>query len=139
LNDLKTEISSAKLLKEKLDIPKEQLMDVKLGDALKVGNKFSYIYDFGTPTEIDLKVIDKRKGTGFRILARNLPIEFKCSVCGKKAKWVCPYCLFEGEDCYFCDECTKEHECYEDGLLPIVNSPRCGVCGYEGSLKYEDI
>jgi len=139
LNDLKMEIKFTKILKENIDIPKEESMDVKLGNILKVGDKFTYIYDFGTPTEIDLKVIDERKGIGFRILARNLPIEFKCKICGKKAEWICPIC-FET----FCDECAEKHA-EEEGydadelFLPIVNSPRCGVCGYVGSEKYGDI
>jgi len=73
-----------------------------------------------------------------KILARNEPPEMICG-CGEEAKWVCPICVLEntGEDCYFCDECTKGHECGEEMLLPVVNSPRCGVCGYEGGI-YED-
>ena len=25
------------------------------------------------------------------------------------------------------------HDCDEDHRLPVVNSPRCGVCGYTGT------
>ncbi len=114
-------------------------MRTKLKNALKVGDEFFYIYDFGDSTEITLKVIDQRKGPGFRILMRNLPIEFKCKICGKKANLVCPYCYET-----FCDKCAEQHAAEEgendiDFMLPIVNSPRCGVCGYEGSEKYGDI
>jgi len=31
-----------------------------------------------------------------------------------------------------CEGCAGEHECGEEMLLPVVNSPRVGMCGYEG-------
>jgi hypothetical protein len=37
------------------------------------------------------------------------------------------------EDAFLCDECAKGVE-DEAALLPIVNSPRCGVCGYDGEM-----
>lgn len=117
-------------------------MDTPLNRILNPGMEFYHIYDFGTPTELRLKVISGRKGEigeeKVRILARNDPLDKRCS-CGKKANWVCTVCIMESMgDCYFCDECAEEHECGEDMLLPVVNSPRCGVCGYEGSDKYGD-
>ena len=33
-------------------------------------------------------------------------------------------------DSLFCDECLVGDE--EEGYLPVVNSPRTGVCGYCG-------
>ncbi len=39
--------------------------------------------------------------------------------------------------CYSCDQCIEEYE-GEYGSLPIVNSPRMGVCGYNGpTAEYE--
>jgi len=118
-------------------------MHFKLSKVLNPGMKFHYTYDFGSSTELKLKVISERKGKAIkekvRILARNDPPEINCS-CGEDAKWVCTVCIEEnlGEDCYFCDECAEKHECGEEMLLPVVNSPRMGVCGYEGSYKYTD-
>ena len=121
--------------------PAAKDMNVPLNEVLNPGMKFYHIYDFGTSTELRLRVIGERMGKvgkdRVRILARNEPPDIRCS-CGEKAKWVCPICLVENENCYFCDECAKEHECGEDILLPVVNSPRCGVCGYEGG-KYDQI
>ena len=37
----------------------------------------------------------------------------------------------EGEG-WVCDECAPKHKCGEDMLLPVVNSPRVGMCGYTG-------
>ena len=116
-------------------------MYFKLNRVLSVGTEFHHIYDFGTSTELKLKVLSERMGRmgreKVRILARNEPPDIRCS-CGEKAKWVCPICIVEnlGEDYYFCDDCAEGHECGEDVLLPIVNSPRMGVCGYEGG-KYD--
>jgi len=119
--------------------PTAKDMNVPLNEVLNPEMEFYHIYDFGTSTELRLKVVSERMGKAekkVRILARNDPPDIRCD-CGEKAKWVCPICLVEGEEnCYFCDECAREHECGEDVLLPVVNSPRCGVCGYEGG-KYD--
>ena len=112
----------------------EKGMHFRLNRVLSLGTEFYHIYDFGTPTELRLKVMGERMGTlkeKVRILARNEPLNTICK-CGEKAKWICPICIVEMESCYFCDECAREHECGEEMLLPVVNSPRCGVCGYEG-------
>jgi|Deesub1362B_J571_1020462.scaffolds.fasta_scaffold00281_4 hypothetical protein len=117
----------------------ERGMYFKLGRVLNPRMEFYHIYDFGTSTELRLRVVSERTGKidkKVRILARNEPPDIRCG-CGEKAKWICPICLVEiEENFYFCDECAKEHECGEDMLLPVVNSPRCGVCGYEGG-KYD--
>ncbi len=115
----------------------DKSMDVKIADVLDAGTKFSYEYDFGTTTEIDLEIISVREGNinnGLLILARNLPPEIKCSVCGKDATDVCSMCIEEEgpENAFFCKKHGKEHECGEDMLLPVTNSPRMGMCGYTG-------
>jgi len=114
-------------------------MHFKLSRVLSVGMEFYYIYDFGDSTELRLRIIGERMGRKgkekVRILARNDPPDIRCN-CGEKAKWVCPICLVEMENCYFCEKCVRDHKCSEEMLLPVVNSPRCGVCGYEGG-KYD--
>lgn len=40
-------------------------------------------------------------------------------------------CIYEGKG-WLCDKCGRIHECGEDMLLPVVNSPRVGMCGYTG-------
>ncbi|MDI6903856.1 MAG: hypothetical protein QMC77_09015, partial [Methanocellales archaeon] len=54
-----------------------------------------------------------------------------CESCGKTATRVCTQCVWSGEG-WLCDECAGKHECGEDMLLPVVNSPRVGMCGYTG-------
>ena len=112
---------------------------IALSKLLSPGIEFYHVYDFGSSTELRLKVISERKGKAgkdkVRILARNEMPAIRCE-CGKTAKWICTECMWEGEG-WLCDDCTKEHECGEEMLLPVVNSPRVGVCGYEGG-KYGD-
>ncbi|SFN05355.1 IS1096 element passenger TnpR family protein [Thermodesulforhabdus norvegica] len=120
--------------------PTAKDMNVPVNKVLNPGMEFYHIYDFGSSTELRLKVLGERKGKAkekVRILARNNPPEKACG-CGEKAKWVCTQCFVDnlGENCYFCEKCAKEHECGEEMLLPVVNSPRSGVCGFEGG-KYD--
>jgi Plasmid pRiA4b ORF-3-like protein len=110
-------------------------MQVKLEEVLTPGQTGSYEYDFGSTTELLVKVISAHevdiKGKPIQILARNsLPIE-PCDICGKPATTFCTQCIYEDKGC-LCDACAKSHECDKEMLLPMVNSPRAGVCGYTG-------
>jgi hypothetical protein len=97
------------------------------------GVSFSYEYDFGSTTHLTLRVVDWRTGSvpkePVRILARNEPPVWRCTVCGEPARWICSFCHDDPEP-FYCEEHGAEHECGEDGLLPVVDSPRMGVCGY---------
>ena len=110
-------------------------MGVPLGRILSSRTKFSYEYDFGSTTELALKVVSaqsvERAGKSIRILARNNPPKITCDVCGEDATAVCVECSYSGEG-WLCKKCAKKHKCGEDMLLPVVNSPRVGVCGYTG-------
>jgi hypothetical protein len=44
---------------------------------------------------------------------------------------VCAQCLYESKG-FCCGAHAPDHDCGEDMLLPVVNSPRMGVCGYSG-------
>jgi len=116
-------------------VPGGRDMDIALSKVLSLGLKFNYEYDFGTTTELALKVMAEREGkiTGepIQLLARNEPPLITCDVCGKIATQVCSQCIWDNEG-WLCDECGREHECGEDMLLPVVNSPRVGMCGYTG-------
>lgn len=129
-------------------------MDVMLEEVLKVGEKFSYIYDFGSSTHLTLRVVAEREGTlpaqllgeeelteeetdefadqlEIIVMARNEPPALLCHVCGKPATHV----QTESDaldEAGLCDEHVQEYE-EPDLLLPVVNSPRVGVCGYTGS------
>lgn len=113
-------------------------MNVALGDVLSSGIKFHHEYDFGTTTELMMRVLSVGEGEGsgkhIRLLSRNDPPLIPCESCGKTATKVCRECIWSGEG-WLCDECIKKHECGEDMLLPVVNSPRVGECGYTGERE----
>ena len=113
----------------------DESMNVSLNNILVPKMKFYYEYDFGTTTELALKVASEYegfiKGKDIQLLARNEPPAIMCDSCGKIATQVCTDCVYDGEG-WLCDECASKHECGEEMLLPVVNSPRVGMCGYSG-------
>jgi hypothetical protein len=113
----------------------DKSMSVQAGRLLSPGMQFFHEYDYGTTTELRLKVLEDRegeaKGKSIQVLARNEPPLISCEKCGKPATDVCSQCIDEGEG-WLCDACSEEHECGEEMLLPVVNSPRVGMCAYTG-------
>ena len=115
----------------------EKSMDIPLRKVLIPGVEFLHQYDFGTTTQLDMKCISERQGKvkgRVEILARNDMPEILCDECGEPAKEICTECVWEGEG-LLCESCAEEHECDEEMLLPVVNSPRMGECGYTGPAE----
>jgi hypothetical protein len=117
----------------------ERSMSTKVSQVLtSPGQRLSYEYDFGSTTELTLRFISARTGiigrSAARLLARNEPPVWKCAACDALATLVCPFCM--GEDNPFvCARHAREHTCADDeSFLPVVNSPRMGVCGYTGEV-----
>lgn len=110
-------------------------MDTEVEKVLAPRKRFYHEYDFGSTTELTLKVLSVRQGLVGKkqvlMLARNEPPHIPCGVCKKPATQVCNWCGGT-EESWLCDECARHHDCGEEGLLPVVNSPRVGVCGYTG-------
>lgn len=132
--------------------PPSKSMVIQLKKVLSVGMQISYEYDFGSTTELLITVkghrTGKKKKEPITILSRNNPPEIICSICNNNtADWVNPEGFYD-ETPFWCNECIEKRECEEedeeddyfeeDFFLPICNSPRMGVCGYEGSIKYPD-
>lgn len=101
------------------------------------GEKLTHEYDFGDTTELVITVgeaVAAGKLPGrekIKLIARNKPPAHTCDTCGKPAAHICPVCAYDGEG-WLCEACAESHECDEGMLLPVTNSPRCGVCGYAG-------
>jgi hypothetical protein len=110
-------------------------MNRSLARLLKPKMKLIHEYDFGSTTELLVTVAGEFEGSirkgKLEILARNDPPSIPCAQCGKPATQICCYCVYS-EKGWLCEECAGEHGCGEDMLLPVVNSPRTGVCGYDG-------
>ena len=126
----------------------ERPMDVPLEAIVHGGQEFTYEYDFGSTTELSLRVTEMGPYEPGRetitdelghdhdeitLLARNLPPEIDCEECGASAVVVCQRCLHDPEaPAWLCGTCGDEHDCDRPVLMPVVNSPRVGVCGYTG-------
>jgi hypothetical protein len=113
--------------------PPQRPMTATLASVLPVGARFRYDYDFGSTTELTGRVVGQvaaRPGERLALLARNAPLSWTCDTCGEPPSAICPSC---GQ--VSCEGCQTEDcscgESWEDAL-PIVNSPRTGVCGYGG-------
>jgi len=113
--------------------PRRKLREFPIGDKLR------HEYDFGATTETLITIVGetvrKTQRDAVRLLARNIPPVFPCPVCGKPATWLCTECIYDEGSPFLCDECGEAHE-HEDMLLPVVNSPRMGTCGYEGEMDH---
>ena len=68
------------------------------------------------------------------LMARNDPPEAQCVECGQPASWLCLECVYELEEPgTLCDEHARMHPHDNYGEpMPLVNSPRVGMCGYVG-------
>jgi hypothetical protein len=101
-----------------------------------------HFYDFGTTSETLIKVVGTREGQPttkhpIALMARNQMPEAPCIKCGKSAAWLCNECLIE-DDVWgvLCDEHAKTHPHHAYGEpIPLCNSPRMGMCGYEGPAE----
>ena len=117
------------------DADGDALMGQPLGRKLKPGVVFSHQYDFGTTTDLALRVAGEYTMPALRgalkLLARNEPPAIPCSECKKPATQLCQQCVEEGVGA-LCDACASHHDCGDEMLVPLINSPRTGVCGYCG-------
>ncbi len=114
----------------------------KISDVFHHGGELTHIYDFGTSSETIVKYVDQREGKPLTakpivLMARNNMPEYPCIECGKPATHLCMECMIEEESAgTLCDQHTKNHphDNYGDPI-PLVNSPRLGMCGYDGPAE----
>ena len=103
--------------------------------TFKAGDAIYYEYDMGTPTGVEIKFIGEikrpKQTNSVRLLARNVIPELYCAVCGKPAKFICSEYMYDPVGAMFCKTHAKKHK-HSDMMLPFVNSPRNGECGYTG-------
>lgn len=125
----------------------KSMRGIKLEKVLSLGQEFDYEYDFGTTTELKLRVTSiregqyigvKGKGSAIKVLAQNEAPEIPCDKCKKRgagaAVVMCTECRWHGEG-WLCEGCARKHEEeHSDYYLPVVNSPRVGECGYVGQV-----
>lgn len=118
-----------------------------IGKARAADNVFAkeiellHLYDFGTTSETVIKVVGSRQGKAatkhpIALMARNNMPDNVCQKCDKPAAYFCMECLIEGDmdtNPYLCEEHARDHPHTDYGEpIDLVNSPRSGMCGYEG-------
>jgi hypothetical protein len=132
-------IQAQSMLLEDLLEWEDTSFDVQLARVLQTTKKFTYDYDYGSTTRLQLKVLSMRDGVvkkqgrqSVQILARNIAPVMPCVICQQPASFIeMGFGFFNAESIY-CKKCAKKKFSGFDELLPIVNSPRVGVCGYTG-------
>lgn len=109
----------------------------RVGEAFfAVGDRLGYEYDFGSSTELVVGLSGGAEGrfrSSAHLVARNEAPTWPCEECGQPATAVCTQCAYEGKG-FRCAEHAVGHDCGEEMMLPVVNSPRMGVCGYTGEV-----
>lgn len=119
---------------EPFDDVEDESMDVGVSVALGAGEEARHLYDMGSTTVLRVRCLEQRTGQGdrgIRLLARNAQPRIDCSACGAPATTICSECSWDGAGS-LCDDCAAGHPCDHELCLPVVNSPRSGVCGYTG-------
>lgn len=117
-------------------------MKRKITDVFTPGVVVTHIYDFGTSSETLIKAVGTRTGRPLSkhpifLMARNHPPEEVCMECQQHASALCLECIYDLEASGFlCDHHAKNHphDNYGDPM-PLVNSPRVGMCGYDGPAE----
>ena len=116
-------------------------MTRKASQVFQPGAELTHIYDFGTESVTLLKALTVRQGKPttkhpIALMARNEAPSFTCQECGSPATRFCVECAYEDDEekpGTLCEEHAEDHP-HEDYGEPmaLVNSPRAGMCGYEG-------
>ncbi len=117
-------------------------MTNSIADILSPKVKIYHDYDYGSTTRVELraaKTYALHLKENLLLLSRNEPLKIICSMCKRKpASYLCTTCDWE-TNAFFCEQCGAKHEetceAFADyARMPVVNSPRMGICGYEGGL-----
>jgi hypothetical protein len=109
-------------------------MNVELGSILVPGIKFAHEYDFGSTTYLTLRVVSEYEAVvesdyPIQVLARNEPPVYRCERCDQPAVYVDVF----DDYALLCKKCD-DTDGWGEGLMPLANSPRVGVCGYTGDF-----
>lgn len=100
--------------------------------AFDDGFKLKYEYDFGSTTDLRITFLGEirrpAQRSRVRLLARNKPFEYTCCKCGQPATYIDSEAVYSSDNPFYCEDCAEEIEF----TLPVTNSPRMGVCCYEG-------
>jgi len=118
--------------------PDELDMRTPIQDAFVPNPILMYQYDFGSTTELTVRSLNQFPGSPglvnkINLISRNAPLAYPCDECGKyPVVVICDECQWDGGG-WLCKRCAEKHDCENGMLMPLVNSPRAGVCAYTGN------
>ena len=117
-------------------------MGIPVSRVFQKGVELTHIYDFGTSSETLVKAVGQREGKALTknpifLMARNELPKAGCIECDQPASWLCMECIYEYDKSgYLCENHADKHPHEDYGEpLPLVNSPRLGMCGYIGPAE----
>jgi hypothetical protein len=128
------------------DMSGEVPMSRKAKKVFEQGLTLKYEYDYGSTTALDItcvKEFNTAADKPIALLSRNKPLDDLCDVCkNEPALEICTVCLHDDGDQIFCKSCAIKHAKKCDDFAdyasaPMVNSPRMGVCGYDGDTDFD--
>lgn len=112
-----------------------------VGEVFHPGLELTHVYDFGTESVTLLKAVDVREGRRttkhpIALMARNAAPALACQECDAPATRLCVECMEDERQGTLCDAhaFTHPHGDYGEPMA-LVNSPRTGMCGYEGPAE----
>ena len=116
-------------------------MDRKADRFFQSEMVFHHLYDFGTSSETDIKVLGSSQGKPvtqypISLLARNQMFNAACHKCDKQAALLCRECSSDyGAGVFLCADHLEDHNHDDNGPIALVNSPRLRMCGYIGPAE----
>ena len=117
-------------------------MTRKVGMVFRPGLEVTHIYDFGTSSVTLLQAVGVRAGKRttkhpIALMARNALPTVPCEECDAPATRICMQCVYdEDREGTLCEAHAAAHPHDEYGEpMPLVNSPRVGMCGYDGPAE----
>lgn len=121
-------------------------MSRKVAQAFPAGQELTHTYDFGDSTLTRIRAVEVRMGKPLTkrpvvLMARNEAPDLACAECGAPATRLCIECMYAGAPSTLCDAHAESHPHDDYGEpMALVNSPRTGVCGYDGPAEppYQD-
>ncbi len=111
-------------------------LSMKIGQVLEPGQSLPYVYDFGSETNLVITALSSHPGKlkgkkKIAVLARNPEPEIMCDECSSnRAEYICHECLMDRDTGLLCPSCLEKHDCEEEMIVRVMNSPRSGVCAY---------
>lgn len=122
----------------------EKPMNVQVQKIFLPEMTIPYEYDFGTTSLLTIKVLGFREGKGLTkypiyLMARNKMPYIPCIDCDEQATLLCLTCMYEVDGpCELCETHWQTHQHDSEdygGPMPLINSPRTGLCGYDGPAE----